>query len=168
MCRTSGRRWSRSWAISAPTEPPARKRCHRGSRRQRPTIDCGTLAGFRTSRAGLRQAKLAYAHACWTAGCVGPALPVLKYISTFRSGSRPSLPAARRRRGAAAGRGGRVGRSECPQGLVGRMLRDSLVRTGGPRPEMNSAISLSSVLCTILRSSRNTCWRSRRLIAALA
>jgi hypothetical protein len=28
-------------------------------------------------------------------GCVGPALPVLKYISTFRSGSRPSLPPAR-------------------------------------------------------------------------
>ncbi len=28
-------------------------------------------------------------------GCVGPALPVLKYASTFRSGSRPSLPPAR-------------------------------------------------------------------------
>jgi len=82
---------------------------------------------------------------------VGPALPVLKYISTFRSGdargeaagwvagwsvaSRPSLPAARRRRGEAAGAGGRVGRSECPEGLVGRMLRDIAIREAGDTGE---------------------------------
>jgi len=75
-------------------------------KRRRPTIDSRTLEGFRTSRDGLRRAKLACAHAAWAAGGVGPALPVLKYISTFRSGSRPSLPAAR---------------------LVGRMLRDIAV-----------------------------------------
>ena len=62
------------------------------------------------------------------AGCVGPALPVLKYISTFRSGdargeaagwvagwsvaSRPSLPAAR---------------------LVGRLSKADLIRQWSSR-----------------------------------
>jgi len=83
-------------------------------------IECRTLEGFRTSRDGLRRAKLACAHADGPpAASVGSALPVLKYVSTFRAGdargaaagwvagwsvaSRPSLPAAR---------------------LVGRILRD--------------------------------------------
>jgi hypothetical protein len=60
-----------------------------------------TLEGFRTSRDGLRRAKLACAHAAGPlAVSVGPALPVLKYISTFRAGDA---------RGAAAGRGGGAG-----------------------------------------------------------
>jgi len=74
------------------------------------------------SRDGLRRAKLACAHAAGPlAVSVGPALPVLKYISTFRSGDA---------RGAAAGRGGRCGgasRLYLPAArLVGRMLRDIL------------------------------------------
>jgi hypothetical protein len=63
------------------------KRCLKPPRGRRPTIHCRTLEGFRTSRDGLRRAKLTCAHAAGPlAVVVGPALPVLKYISTFRSG----------------------------------------------------------------------------------
>jgi hypothetical protein len=46
-------------------------------------------------------------------------------VAGWAGASRPSLPSPRRRRGVAAGRGGRAWWSECPKGLVGRMLRAS-------------------------------------------
>jgi hypothetical protein len=45
--------------------PGSRKQCVNCAERLR-SLDCGTLGGFRTSRDGRRQAKLAFAHAVHT------------------------------------------------------------------------------------------------------
>ena len=68
-------------------------------RRRRPTIHCRTLEGFRTSRDGLRRAKLACAHAARAAGRVGRACAsgpqVHKYIPVRFSALLASSPACR-------------------------------------------------------------------------